>query len=126
MRPERSLHVVRLTIVPFPKPSGKPNKKRRLNMLLRHQVRRLREIELRHIPQHHTGFGPELAKMNEAQAEEYIRERMTEGEAAEYIRLMTAKLHELKETPKSKRRTKAKTRKSSPSKRAKKTSRKRK
>lgn len=68
-------------IVKIPKPSSKPRKSRPVNALLQHQVERLREIEMRHlIPLHRSGSEIDPAKM-------------TEGEAAEYIRKMTATLH---------------------------------
>ena len=69
-------------VIVVPKPAGKLNKDRPINTLLEHQVKRLREIEQRHIPAHQTGLAVDPSKM-------------TEGEAAEYIRRMTAKLHEL-------------------------------
>jgi len=83
-------------IVPVPKPQGKANQGRRINTLLEHQVKRLLEIEQKHIPAHRTGLTIDPAKM-------------TEGEAAGYIKSMTAKLHELGKKPKRKRTAKPKT-----------------
>jgi len=74
-------------IVPVPKPQGKAKKDRPINTLLEYQVRRFLEIEQRHIPKHRTGLMVDPAKM-------------TEGEAAKYIKRMTAKLHELGKKPK--------------------------
>lgn len=74
-------------VISVPKPAGKPNKARKINTLLEHQVKRLREIELGHIPTHRTGLPIDP-------------QNMTEGEAAAYIRRMTAKLHELGPRPK--------------------------
>ena len=82
-------------VILVPKPAGKPNKARKINTLLEHQVRRLWEIEQRHIPLHQTGLPVDP-------------QNMTEGEAAEYIRRMTAKLHELGPKPKRTRKRAAK------------------
>ena len=82
----RSSKSVISMIVRVPKPAGKINKDRPINTLLEHQVRRLRETELRHIPRHRTGLAVDPSKM-------------TEGEAANYIRQMTAKIHELGPKP---------------------------
>ena len=82
-------------VIPVPKPAGKPNKARKINTLLEHQVKRLREIEQAHIPTHQTGLPVDP-------------QNMTEGEAAEYIRRMTAKLHELGKKPKRTRKRVAK------------------
>jgi hypothetical protein len=83
-------------VIPVPKPAGKANKARKVNTLLEHQVRRLWEIEQRHIPDHKTGLTVKNPEEN------------TEGEAAEYIRRMTAKLHELGPKPKRTRKRAAK------------------
>jgi hypothetical protein len=82
-------------VIPVPKPAGRPNKARKINTLLEHQVRRLREIERGHVPMHQTGLAVDP-------------QNMTEGEAAEYIRRMTAKLHELGKKPKRTRKRAAK------------------
>lgn len=78
-------------VIAVPKPAGNANKHRKINTLLEHQVRRLWEIEQRHIPAHQTaGLPVHPTKMAE----------MTEAQAAEYIKGMTAKLHELGPKPK--------------------------
>ena len=82
-------------IVHVPKPAGKPNKSRQINTLLQYQVQRFREIEKGHIPAHQTGLAVDPSKM-------------TEGEAGEYIKRMTAKLHELGPKPKRTRKRKPK------------------
>jgi hypothetical protein len=82
-------------IVQVPKPAGKAKKDRQINTLLQYQVQRFREIEQRHIPKHRTGLPVDPSKM-------------TEGEAAEYIKRMTAKLHELGPKPKRTRKRKPK------------------
>jgi hypothetical protein len=82
-------------VIVVPKPAGKVNKDRKINTLLEHQVKRLREIEQRHIPSHQTGLAVDPAKM-------------TEGEAAEFIKRMTTKLRELGVKPKRTRRRKPK------------------
>src|ERR1039458_6230887 len=84
-----------IQVIAVPKPAGKPNKSRPINNLLQYQVQRFREIEQRHIPAHRTGLAVDPSKM-------------TEGEAAEYIKRMTAKLHELGAKPKKTRNRKPK------------------
>lgn len=74
-------------VIVVPKPAGTHNKHRKINTLLEHQVKRLMEIEQRHIPAHQTGLTGDPSKMTEAQA-------------AEYIKAMTRKLHELGPKPK--------------------------
>ena len=82
-------------IVSVPKPKGKVNKDRPINTLLEYQVRHFIEVEKSHIPVHRTGLAVDPANM-------------TEGEAAKYIKRMTAKLHELGKKPKRKRTAKPK------------------
>jgi len=82
-------------IVQVPKPAGRAKKDRQINTLLQYQVQRFREIEQQHIPAHQTGLAVDPSKM-------------TEGEAAEYIKRMTAKLHELGPKPKRTRKRKPK------------------
>ena len=82
-------------VIAVPKPAGKANKGRQINTLLQYQVQRFREIEQRHIPAHQTGLAVDPSKM-------------TEGEAGEYIKRMTAKLHELGPKPKRTRKRKPK------------------
>jgi len=77
-------------IIAVPKPAGKVNKSRPINTLLQHQVKRLWEIEQQHIPKHRTGIAIDPEKLDS----------MTEREAAEFIKRMTAKLHELGKKPK--------------------------
>jgi hypothetical protein len=72
-------------IINVPKPAGKANKNRPINTLLQNQVKRLWEIEQNHIPAHRTGVAIDPNKLDS----------MTEGEAAEFIKRMTAKLQEL-------------------------------
>ena len=97
MNPEDDVQVIAV-----PKPAAKPNKNRPINTLLKHQVMRLMDIERRHIPDHRSGTVVDL-------------QNMTEGQAAEYIRQVTAKLHQLGEKPKRTSKPKAKPKASSDS-----------
>jgi hypothetical protein len=82
--------------IDVPKPAAKPRKDRPINTLLQYQVKRLWEVEQRHVPAHRSGISIDPERLHE----------MTEGQAAEYIRKVTAKLHEL--GPKPKRQSKRK------------------
>lgn len=83
--------------IDVPKPAAKPNKSRTINTLLQYQVKRLWEIEQLHVPAHRSGMSVDPQRLHE----------MTEGQAAKYIRKMTAKLHQLGPKPKKQRTRKA-------------------
>jgi hypothetical protein len=84
--------------IDIPKPAAKPNKSRPINTLLQYQIKRLWEVEQLHVPAHRTGISIDPEKLHE----------LTEGQAAEYIRRMTAKLRELGPKPKRTRKAAAK------------------
>ena len=93
-------------IIPVPKPEAKINKDRPINTLLQSQVRHLLEVEHQHlIAPHRTGETMDLTPMSEEAIQKYLQS-WTEGQAARYIRKMTAKLHELNTKPKKTRRRK--------------------
>jgi hypothetical protein len=90
-------------IIPIPRPETGIDKNRPINTLLQWQIRHFLDIEHKQlIASHRTGETKDLTPMSEQEIQEYLKS-WTEGQAAEYIQKMTAKLHELKRKPRKKR-----------------------
>jgi hypothetical protein len=69
-----------MAVIKVPKPSQSAfDKNRPVSALLRNQILHLQEVERKFPPSRHSGI--------------YINEIKTEGEAADYIRRVTAQLH---------------------------------
>ena len=69
-----------MAVIKVPKPAqGSFNKNRPVSALLRNQILHLQEVERKFPPSRHSGI--------------YINEIKTEGEAADYIKKVTARLH---------------------------------
>jgi hypothetical protein len=69
-----------MAVIKVPKPQeGSFNKNRPVSALLRNQILHMHEVERKFPPSRHSGI--------------YINEIKTEGEAADYIRKVTARLH---------------------------------
>lgn len=69
-----------MAVIKVPKPAqGSFNKNRPVSALLRNQILHLQEVERKFPPSRHSGI--------------YINEIKKEGEAAAYIRKVTARLH---------------------------------
>jgi hypothetical protein len=69
-----------MAVIKVPKPqAGSFNKNRPLSALLKNQILHLHEVEKKFPPSKHSGV--------------YINAIKTEGEAADYIRRVTARLH---------------------------------
>jgi hypothetical protein len=69
-----------MAVIKVPKPPRSAfNKNRPVSALLKNQMLHLHEVEKKFPPAHHSGI--------------YINAIRTEGEAAEYIRRVTARLH---------------------------------
>ena len=75
-----------MTMIRVPKPAAAPNRKRPLSDLLKKQVEHFHHAEKKQIPyDKRTGIVPQAIR--------------TEGEAAEYIRMVTEKLHQYAAKP---------------------------
>jgi hypothetical protein len=69
-----------MTVIKVPRPPQSAfNKNRPVSALLKNQILHLHEVEKKFPPAHHSGM--------------YINAITTEGEAADYIRKVTARLH---------------------------------
>jgi len=69
-----------MAVIKVPKPQeGSFNKNRPVSALLRNQILHMHEVERKFPPSRHSGV--------------YINEIKTEGEAADYIQKVTARLH---------------------------------
>jgi len=69
-----------MAVIKVPKPQeGSFNKNRSVSALLRNQILHMHEVERKFPPSRHSGV--------------YINEIKTEGEAADYIQKVTARLH---------------------------------
>ena len=69
-----------MAVIKVPKPAqGSFNKNRPVSALLRNQILHMHEVERKFPPSRHSGV--------------YINEIRTEGEAADYIQKVTARLH---------------------------------